>query len=437
MGIGGLLAQGAGLAYGLFYLLIALCYALTQKDFWSGGTPERKAIQDRASRNLWSLQEGLEGIRHKFLKLQNGFQLHYLLADRSNAQTQALVIFLHGFPDSSHLFSRQLRSSSLASATLVALDLPGCGGSDSLDRYGPDDVLNVVAEAIVLLKKRYKAQDEELGVTEKPRCILVGHDWGGVIGFRLAAETSGLIDHFVPINSLHPAFAESQLKGRIAKAKTSFKQWKLKSAFGILAPVCSQLTKSSYTYMLTLPLPLAKLVPGLTLSLIKFAHSLEYKGASPPSVEEVATRMAMACGPGQVESRISAEDGSAYGLSVYERSRTAISGDWDGRVKLYAQGLLRRPWRSSYPGHVSLKDDSGRFNCAVSFIFGMQDIALDPRIAVDGIELLFMHADNDHDRHVARHSRLMRLPECGHWSLLEKDGERALQEVLMNLLPRD
>ncbi|KAI5364865.1 Putative alpha/beta hydrolase-1 [Septoria linicola] len=435
MGIGRLLAQGAGLAYGLFYLLIALCYALTQKDFWAGETPERKATQDRASRSLWSLQEGLEGIRHKFLKLQNGVQLHYLLADRSNAKTRALVIFLHGFPDSAHLFSRQLRSSIGVDTTLVALDLPGCGGSDSLDRYGPDDVLNVVAEAIVLLKKRYIAQDEELEVAEKPRCILVGHDWGGVIGFRLAAETSGLIDHFVPINSLHPAFAESQLKGRVAKANTLFKQWKLQSAFAILAPVLSQLTKSSYTYMLTLPLPLAKLIPGLTLSLIKFAHSLEYEDTPPPSIEEVATRMAMACGPGQVESRISAEDGSAYGLSVYERSRTAISGDWDGRVKLYAQGLLRRPWTPNYPGHVSLTENSGRFNCAVSFIFGIQDIALNPRIAVDGIERLFMHVDNDHDRHVAQQSRVVRLPDCGHWSLLEEDGERALQEVLVNLLP--
>lgn len=58
-------------------------------------------------------------------------------------------------------------------------------------------MLNAIASAIVALKKQY------LGSNSKGRCILVGHDWGGVIAFRIAAETDGLVDHVVTINSLY------------------------------------------------------------------------------------------------------------------------------------------------------------------------------------------------------------------------------------------
>jgi pimeloyl-ACP methyl ester carboxylesterase len=117
----------------------------------------------------------------------------------SSEYVKTLVILLHGFPDSGHLFSRQLQSYPFESAKLVALDLPGYGGSDSLPSYGPDQVLNAVAEGIIELKRRYlKSVPEDIA-----RCILVGHDWGGVVGYRIAAESTGLIDEFVAVNSIY------------------------------------------------------------------------------------------------------------------------------------------------------------------------------------------------------------------------------------------
>lgn len=427
--IGGLLATGAGLAYGSFYLAIALAYSITRKEFWQDRKPSDKVLQEQASRKLWSLQESLEGIRHNFLKLADDTQLHYLSSIPEAVKSRTLVIFLHGFPDSSHLFSEQLRSPLAQKAQLISLDLPGCGGSDSIEQYGPNEMLNVISEAIVLLKERYLPQSS----TADARCILVGHDWGGVIGFRLAAETSNLFDHFIAINSLHPAFAKEQLERRIRDAKAALREWKFQAAANLIAPVLSQLGKSSYTYMVTLPLPLAKLIPSLTLSLVRFTHSLEYKGRPPASQEELATRLAMACGPGPKESICTAEKESAYGPSVYARSMTAMPGDWDGRVKLYAQGLLRRKWSPSYPGYVAGKVlpaefEGKHFKCPVSFIFGLQDIALDPRIAVDGIEAYFVQEDKASAAY--QKSRVIRFPSCGHWSLLEKDGLQALNEVL-------
>lgn len=148
------------------------------------------------SRELWSLTIDEEDFSHEFIQLRQGVQLHYLCAPTSGASND-LVIFLHGFPDTAYLFSRQLRSDLAYRAKLVALDLPGCGGSDSLESYGPDQVLNVVAEAIVQLKAQY--------LVSKPsgRCIFVCHDWGGIVGLRLAAETRGLVDHVVAVNSLY------------------------------------------------------------------------------------------------------------------------------------------------------------------------------------------------------------------------------------------
>ena len=58
-------------------------------------------------------------------------------------------------------------------------------------------MLNAVAETIALLKHRYLKADA------KARCVLVGHDWGGVVASRIAAETSGLVDHVVTLNSLY------------------------------------------------------------------------------------------------------------------------------------------------------------------------------------------------------------------------------------------
>ena len=81
----------------------------------------------------------------------------------------------------------------------MALDLPGYGGSDSLTKYGPNEVLDAVAEAIVMLRKRFLVgADSEIG---NGFCMLVGHDWGGIVASRIAMETKGLVDRVVLLNA--------------------------------------------------------------------------------------------------------------------------------------------------------------------------------------------------------------------------------------------
>lgn len=190
-------------------VFVATARVLAREQSIRSSSSQRSALQltrvvvrtdaelQEASHELWSLSAEDGSVTHNFLELPSGTQLHYLTPKQSPDKSDALVIFLHGFPDSAHLFTRQLRSPFARAAQLVALDLPGCGGSDSLVSYGPDQVLNTVAEAIVQLKRRYSHPS-----SSKRQCILVGHDWGAVIGFRIVAETEGLVDRLVTLNSL-------------------------------------------------------------------------------------------------------------------------------------------------------------------------------------------------------------------------------------------
>ena len=81
-----------------------------------------------------------------------------------------------------------------AGLQLVAIDLPGCGGSDDLQQYSADEVLNATVDAIAQLRSRYLTNNTA-------RRVLVGHDWGGLIAYRIAAGTRGLVHRVVAINT--------------------------------------------------------------------------------------------------------------------------------------------------------------------------------------------------------------------------------------------
>lgn len=101
--------------------------------------------------------------------------MHYLANEKTPKDTNTLMIYLHGFPDTCWLWEQQLRSGLSSKAHLVALDLPGCGGSDSHSFYGPNEILNAVSEAVVQLKSRYLKESPVSGSPQ--RSVLVSHDW--------------------------------------------------------------------------------------------------------------------------------------------------------------------------------------------------------------------------------------------------------------------
>ena len=161
---------------------------------------------------LWSIHKIVAGLSHRFFQLRNGLQLHYLTNRPDSAQcqisTKPLIILLHGFPDSCVVWRHLLESSSLKdTATVIAVDLPGFGGSDSFDSYGPNCVLEALTEFIVAMREEHNltaevdwTQAQSTGESQGNPVFIVGHDWGCVLAYRLAAEASCLADRFIVTN---------------------------------------------------------------------------------------------------------------------------------------------------------------------------------------------------------------------------------------------
>lgn len=114
-------------------------------------------------------------------------------------QDKPVVVFIHGFPDSWAIWRNVLSSSSLQqSATLIAVDMPGYGGTDSLADYSPTNVLESLTEFILAIRAKYGV-DTEAGMRQK-KLVVVAHDWGCVVSMRLAAEAPQLADRFILSN---------------------------------------------------------------------------------------------------------------------------------------------------------------------------------------------------------------------------------------------
>lgn len=125
-------------------------------------------------------------------------------AGSPSAGHRNLIVFLHGFPDSWALWRHIIASPALrVSNVLVALDLPGYGGSDGLRRYGATDVLEAVTEFVIGMRRLYGIDSEQdiARIERTPGVIIVGHDWGCIIGARLAAEAPQLADRFILSNA--------------------------------------------------------------------------------------------------------------------------------------------------------------------------------------------------------------------------------------------
>ncbi|XP_025917775.1 epoxide hydrolase 3-like [Apteryx rowi] len=83
---------------------------------------------------------------------------------------------------------------------VVALDQRGCGASDKppgKSSYRPEAMLEDIRQVIEALGTR-----GEKGI---PKCILVGHDWGGLFSWEFAATYPAMVEKLVIIDAPHRA----------------------------------------------------------------------------------------------------------------------------------------------------------------------------------------------------------------------------------------
>ncbi|MEZ0341897.1 alpha/beta fold hydrolase [Mycobacterium sp. pV006] len=100
------------------------------------------------------------------------------------------VLALHGWPQHHYVY-RDLLADPPPGLRIIAPDLPGYGWSGAPPHSWAKE--DVAADVVALM--------EALGLE---RVLLVGHDWGGYIGFLVALQAPERIDAYLPLNIAHP-----------------------------------------------------------------------------------------------------------------------------------------------------------------------------------------------------------------------------------------
>ena len=116
----------------------------------------------------------------------NGTRFH--VAERGDGP---LVLLLHGFPEFWWAWRRQLSSLSDAGFRAVAPDLRGYGGSDKPPRGY--DLVTAASDAAGLVRSLGEAN-----------AIVVGHDWGGLIAWTMAAYHPKVVRRLAIVSMPHP-----------------------------------------------------------------------------------------------------------------------------------------------------------------------------------------------------------------------------------------
>jgi pimeloyl-ACP methyl ester carboxylesterase len=109
-----------------------------------------------------------------------------------------LVLFLHGFPQFWWTWRNQLPTFAAAGYRAAAMDLRGYGASDHTPRgYDLPSLADDVAAVV-----------RSLGVAD---AVVIAHDWGGFVGWTLAARDPNVIRRLVAVGSPHPLRLRSSL----------------------------------------------------------------------------------------------------------------------------------------------------------------------------------------------------------------------------------
>jgi pimeloyl-ACP methyl ester carboxylesterase len=121
----------------------------------------------------------------------NGVRLHAAVA---GPPAGPLVILLHGFPEFWYGWRHQIGALAAAGLRVVAPDQRGCNLSDK-----PAGIADYRLDALA---------DDVLGLGDalrRERFAVVGHDWGGVVAWHLAARNPERVSRAAILNAPHPA----------------------------------------------------------------------------------------------------------------------------------------------------------------------------------------------------------------------------------------
>ena len=153
----------------------------------------------------------VDGVRHRWVEA-HGLRFHLAEAGEGDK----VVLCLHGWPQHWYEWRFLLPRLAAAGHRVIAMDLRGFGWSDApRDGYEKE---NLATDVLAVL--------DELGIG---RVKLVGHDWGGWIGYLLCLRAPERFKQYLTANKV--PFTEAEwtehrewLKGRI-KYEFYFRTW--------------------------------------------------------------------------------------------------------------------------------------------------------------------------------------------------------------------
>ena len=153
----------------------------------------------------------IESWQHEYITT-NGIKLHYVTQGEG-----PLMLMLHGFPEFWYSWRHQIPEFA-QDFKVVALDLRGYNDSDK----PKEQSAYVIDEFVLDVQGVIKGLGYE-------KCVLVGHDWGGIIAWNFAYSHPEMVERLIILNLPHPA----------------------KFAQGFTTP--QQLLKSFYIFVFQLP----------------------------------------------------------------------------------------------------------------------------------------------------------------------------------------
>jgi pimeloyl-ACP methyl ester carboxylesterase len=104
------------------------------------------------------------------------------------------IVLLHGWPDTSVLWSEVTPDLIEAGYRVVAPDLRGCGRSDKPIDLASYQMHHLIADVASVIE-----------ATGKEKAVLVGHDWGAALAWGVALLRPELVERIVVVSVGHPS----------------------------------------------------------------------------------------------------------------------------------------------------------------------------------------------------------------------------------------
>lgn len=259
-------------------------------------------------------------------------------AETRGSETDPVALLLHGFPQSSHAWEREMGKLASDGFFAVAPDMRGYGKSDK-----PREVASYKSDRLALdVKEIVRALGRE-------KVMLVAHDWGAVVAFMAAALHPDVVEKLVILNGPHPDAMKQALKRSSAQRRRSW-----------------------YIFFFQLPL-----LPELLLKQRK-TMELVLRGAKPDAFSpgEIATYSDAARAPGAARSMINYYRASArYGsprlpkitvptLVIWGEEDIALGTELLGDLDRYVESPQVE--RVANASHWVLEDEPEAVHAAIS-----------------------------------------------------------------------